>query len=139
MWLIKVRAGTVRVSRSATGPPIPSTARPTVSASEVGLDQYQVRGYRAWYAHITLAMLAATYLATYLAATRAQEAEKGGSGPGGHAGGSGLIPVSSNEIRRPRPRACRLRERPDHLVELAQEPATLSSRLPLPPPRSPTT
>ncbi len=86
----------MRVSRSATGPPIPSTARPTVSASEAGLDQYQVRGYRAWYAHITLAMLAATYLA----ATRAQEAEKGGSGPGGNAGGSGLIPVSSNEIRR---------------------------------------
>ncbi len=86
MWLIKVRAGTVRVSRSATGPPIPSTARSTVSASEAGLDQYQVRGYRAWYAHITLAMLAAAYLA----ATRAQEAEEGGSGPGGNAGGSGL-------------------------------------------------
>ena len=33
----------------------------------------QVRSWRAWYAHITLAMLAAAYLA----ATRAQEAEKG--------------------------------------------------------------
>jgi SRSO17 transposase len=41
--------------------------------NEAGLDQYQVRDYRAWYAHITLAMLAAAYLA----ATRAQEAEKG--------------------------------------------------------------
>ena len=41
--------------------------------NEAGLDHYQVRGYRAWYAHITLAMLAAAYLA----ATRAQEAEKG--------------------------------------------------------------
>ena len=38
-----------------------------------GSDHYQVRGYRAWYAHITLAMLAAAYLA----ATRAQAAEKG--------------------------------------------------------------
>ena len=42
--------------------------------NEAGLDHYQVRGYRAWYAHITLAMLAATYLA----ATRAQEAKKKG-------------------------------------------------------------
>jgi SRSO17 transposase len=50
--------------------------------NEAGLDHYQVRDYRAWYAHITLAMLAAAYLA----ATRAaeidatkidQEAEKG--------------------------------------------------------------
>lgn len=41
--------------------------------NEAGLDHYQVRGYRAWYAHITLAMLAAAYLA----ATRAQEAKKG--------------------------------------------------------------
>ena len=35
--------------------------------NEAGLDQYQVRDYRAWYAHITLSMLAAAYLA----ATRA--------------------------------------------------------------------
>jgi SRSO17 transposase len=31
--------------------------------NEVGLDQYQVRRYDAWYRHITLAMLAHTYLA----------------------------------------------------------------------------
>jgi SRSO17 transposase len=31
--------------------------------NEAGLDQYQVRGYRAWYAHTTLSMLAAAYLA----------------------------------------------------------------------------
>jgi SRSO17 transposase len=30
--------------------------------NEVGLDQYQVRRYDAWYAHITLAMLAAAFL-----------------------------------------------------------------------------
>ncbi|MBP2371629.1 SRSO17 transposase [Pseudonocardia parietis] len=45
--------------------------------NEAGLDQYQVRSYRAWYAHITLAMLAAAYLA----ATRTREAEKGGLHP----------------------------------------------------------
>lgn len=31
--------------------------------SEAGLDHYQVRLYRAWYRHVTLAMLALTYLA----------------------------------------------------------------------------
>ncbi|MEV0712375.1 hypothetical protein AB0I48_32950, partial [Nocardia aurea] len=31
--------------------------------TEVGLDQYQVRRYDAWYRHTTLAMLAHTYLA----------------------------------------------------------------------------
>ncbi len=31
--------------------------------TEVGLDQYQVRRYDSWYRHITLAMLAHTYLA----------------------------------------------------------------------------
>jgi SRSO17 transposase len=37
--------------------------------NEAGLDHYQVRSWRAWFAHITLAMLAAAYLA----ATRATE------------------------------------------------------------------
>src|SRR2546428_117497 len=41
--------------------------------NEVGLDQYQVRRYDAWYAHITLAMTAAAFLV----ATRAVEAAKG--------------------------------------------------------------
>jgi SRSO17 transposase len=36
--------------------------------NEAGLDHYQVRSYRAWYAHITLSMLALAWLA----ATRAQ-------------------------------------------------------------------
>ncbi|MDJ0420899.1 IS701 family transposase, partial [Rhodococcus opacus] len=31
--------------------------------NEAGLDQYQVRTYRAWYAHITLSMLALAWLA----------------------------------------------------------------------------
>lgn len=45
--------------------------------NETGLDHYQVRDYRAWYAHITLAMLAAAYLA----ATHAQEAKRGNPEP----------------------------------------------------------
>lgn len=44
--------------------------------NEAGLDQYQVRTWRAWYAHITLSMLALAWLA----ASRAQ-AEKRGSAP----------------------------------------------------------
>ena len=44
--------------------------------NEAGLDQYQVRAWRAWYAHITLSMLALAWLA----ASRAQ-AEKGASAP----------------------------------------------------------
>jgi SRSO17 transposase len=43
---------------------------------EAGLDQYQVRTWRAWYAHVTLSMLALAWLA----AGRA-EAEKRGSAP----------------------------------------------------------
>jgi len=44
--------------------------------NEAGLDQYQVRAWRAWYAHATLSMLALAWLA----AARAQ-AEKGGPVP----------------------------------------------------------
>jgi SRSO17 transposase len=43
---------------------------------EAGLDHYQVRSWRAWYAHITLSMLALAWLA----ASRTQ-AVKGGSAP----------------------------------------------------------
>jgi SRSO17 transposase len=39
--------------------------------NEAGLDHYQVRSWRAWYAHITLSMLALAWLAT----TRAQVAK----------------------------------------------------------------
>jgi ATP-dependent DNA helicase RecG len=43
---------------------------------EAGLDQYQVRSWRAWYAHITLSMLALAWLAASKA-----PAEKWGSAP----------------------------------------------------------
>jgi SRSO17 transposase len=55
--------------------------------NEAGLDHYQVRAWRAWYAHITLAMLAAGWLAVTRAhehrADRAQDdgAEKGDPHP----------------------------------------------------------
>ncbi|MFJ2478596.1 hypothetical protein ACIOWI_37820, partial [Streptomyces sp. NPDC087659] len=49
-------------------------ADPTQTAKgECGLDHYQVRLYRAWYRHITLAMAALAYLT----AVRATEAAKG--------------------------------------------------------------
>ncbi|MGW4032020.1 hypothetical protein ACWEFL_22380 [Streptomyces sp. NPDC004838] len=44
-----------------------------IAKAECGLDHYQVRLYRAWYRHITLAMA----VLAYLAATRATEAAKG--------------------------------------------------------------
>jgi SRSO17 transposase len=44
-----------------------------IAKNEAGLDQYQVRRYDAWYAHITLAMAAAAFLTT----VRATEATKG--------------------------------------------------------------
>jgi len=37
--------------------------------NEVGLDQYQVRRYDAWYRHVTLALLAHAYLAVTAAIT----------------------------------------------------------------------
>ena len=40
---------------------------------EAGLDQYQVRTWRAWYAHITLSMLALAWLA----ASKAQAVKRG--------------------------------------------------------------
>jgi hypothetical protein len=40
---------------------------------EAGLDQYQVRTWRAWYAHITLSMLALAWLAV----SRAQAVKRG--------------------------------------------------------------
>ena len=44
-----------------------------IAKNECGLDHYQVRLYRAWYRHITLAMAALAYLT----AVRAKEAKKG--------------------------------------------------------------
>ena len=45
---------------------------PIQQHEHAGLDQYQVRTWRAWYAHITLSMLALAWLA----ASRAQAEKK---------------------------------------------------------------
>jgi SRSO17 transposase len=47
--------------------------------NEVGLDEYQVRKYDAWYRHITLAMLAHTFLAI-----AAHKAKRGDPDQPGH-------------------------------------------------------
>ena len=44
---------------------------------EAGLDHYQVRKYRAWYRHITLAMLGHAFLAVTAHAASARPGEKG--------------------------------------------------------------
>jgi SRSO17 transposase len=46
-----------------------------VAKNDCGLDHYQVRLYRAWYRHITLAMAALAALI----AIRTHELEKGGA------------------------------------------------------------
>jgi SRSO17 transposase len=43
--------------------------------NETGLDQYQVRKYRAWYRHVTLSMLAHAFLAVTARAARPQPPE----------------------------------------------------------------
>jgi SRSO17 transposase len=48
--------------------------------NEAGLDHYQVRDYRAWYAHITLSMLTLAWLSA-TRASLANAAEKGGHEP----------------------------------------------------------
>jgi hypothetical protein len=59
---------------------------------ETGLDDYQVRTWRGWYAHITLSMLALAWLA----AIRAAEQSKGGT----PTGDEHLVPISVPEARR---------------------------------------
>ena len=56
---------------------------------QVGLDEYQVRRYDAWYRHITLAMCAHAYLAVTAAGPKR-----------GHFDRPGLVPISLAETRR---------------------------------------
>ena len=104
--------------------------------NEAGLDHYQVRTYRAWYAHITLAMLAAAYLA----ATRAaHHAERAAAKRGTCSGSDGLIRLSAGEIRRLLAalvlHPAHQRRAPSSAGHLASTTATPGPRLPLPPPR----
>ena len=73
--------------------------------NEAGLDHYQVRTFRAWYAHITLALLAAGYLAVTRAAEHhgrpGRKGDPGSAVTATHDGdGDELIPLTANEIRR---------------------------------------
>ena len=54
----------------------------------VGLDQYEVRSWRAWYRHITLALLAHAYLEV----TRAHATAA--PGPGGGKKGTLVLPAT---------------------------------------------
>lgn len=56
---------------------------------EVGLDQYEVRGWTAWHRHVTLAMLAHAYLAVVRA--RAAEAAPGAGGENRRGTGRGSL------------------------------------------------
>lgn len=60
--------------------------------NEGGLDQYEIRRYRGWYRHITLAMLAHTFLAVMVV----QEREKRGA----TADTPDLVDLTPAEIRR---------------------------------------
>lgn len=60
--------------------------------NETGLDHYQVRGYEAWYRHVTLSMLAAAFLVITRDAVKKKASADGGC--------ETLIPLSVNEIRR---------------------------------------
>ena len=64
----------------------------------MGLDQYEVRRWRPWYRHITLALLAHAYLEV----TRAPRRRRPGAGrqKGGPAPPSELIPLTTPEVRR---------------------------------------
>ncbi len=50
---------------------------------EVGLDQYEVRSWRGWYRHITLSMLAHSYLAVTRIAANSEAAKGGAPRPAG--------------------------------------------------------
>ena len=64
------RIGDLYLRRKPTGTVLQCV---TDFENDAGMDHYQVRSWRAWYAHITLSMLALAWLA----ATRAQTVKKG--------------------------------------------------------------
>ncbi|SDK62492.1 SRSO17 transposase [Nonomuraea maritima] len=89
---------------------------------QVGLDHYQVRGWRAWYRHVTLAMLALPFLATLAALQHASDEEH--------------IALTMPEIRRVagQPRSEPLSHYPagPALVTMAPPPSSHRPPLPLP-------
>jgi hypothetical protein len=80
------RAGRWWTASSTSPPAGPRTASVALvlafpAKNEAGLDHYQVWDWRAWHAHVTLAMLAAAYLAATRAAEHHHAAEKGDRQP----------------------------------------------------------
>lgn len=61
---------------------------------EVGLDQYQVRHYHSWYRHLTLTLMAHTWLA----AERATAREKNGKRPAGRSDDSRTAPLIGDRV-----------------------------------------
>jgi len=96
---------------------------------ETGLDQYQVRTWRSWHRHVTLALLAHAFLA-WLRQTAGERGEKGRAGgrralgAGGEAAPGGDAAAAS---RRSRSAAS--------LVKVAATTSTACQTLPLSPPR----
>lgn len=68
------------------------------SKNEVGLDNYQVRTWDAWHRHITLAMLAHTFLAI-----TAHTTKKGGHNTPGRPERTRLHPPSRSNQKPPHP------------------------------------
>jgi SRSO17 transposase len=86
------------------------------SKGETGLDEYEVRHWHSWYRHITLSMMAHTWLAV----TRSKAGEKTGVRPGiGRADRSG----SPTLVGRGDARAASVADPPSDLVALASDQA----------------
>jgi SRSO17 transposase len=67
--------------------------------NEAGLDHYQVRKYRAWYRHVTLAMLAHAFLAVAARASRPRPSPPGRASASGAAEKGDLTPAGSHSPR----------------------------------------
>jgi SRSO17 transposase len=70
--------------------------------NEVGLDQYQVRRYDAWYAHITLAMAAAAFLVITRAAEADRDAEHAEAAEAGRSQGDRTGPGHADPVEQQR-------------------------------------
>ena len=119
---------------AATGMRWPVESAILECKSELGLDQYEVRGWTAWHRHVTLAMLGYAYLAGIRA--RAADGGRGenrrerrrgaGRQPAASHGARGAPPALAPHLGR-RPRA---RGRP-RVVALAPRAPAARSPLPL--------
>ncbi|GAC1531748.1 MAG: hypothetical protein NVS2B16_38000 [Chloroflexota bacterium] len=96
---------------------------------ETGLDQYQVRTWRSWHRHVTLALLAHAFLA-WLRQTAGERGGKGGAGVGRGVGAGGAAALGGDPAAAPRDART-----PAGLVHVAASASTARQTLPLPPSR----